>query len=423
MVKRWFTSLFDRVWHRRLIRSGMVPGAALVLLVLGLGFAYRERGRGHLSKLKAEMNKNEGPPPTVAPRPGGQEALLLTRPRLVGGSMPEFLSVTMLPGRGMNILQITAYIPNKGEVKLLASPSVEDAERAMTGRDKDEGGQASLEMGSAFEVPWADRLGGTSSPGGGHVTTVWRGRSITLPQARSGGPASVGGLMLAATSDSADTAPMPDGGQAIAVFHANDFGAHWPSQTDVTVSVLLSSQWIELTVVARNRGDSPEPIGIGWHPRFAIDEGGRSEMTLRLPSQTRTEVRASGVPTGNLVTTVGTPYDFSGHTGTALGMVSLDDTYVDLRQELLDNGPAAELHYPSGNYGLRLTALSHLITAFHVEAPAAENYVSIEPQFNYEDPFGKEWSKDKETGMVVLQPGESTQWKARLELIRIPSGG
>jgi len=45
--------------------------------------------------------------------------------RLMGGTMPEFLSVTMLPGRGMNVLQIKAYIPGKGEVNLLASPSVE----------------------------------------------------------------------------------------------------------------------------------------------------------------------------------------------------------------------------------------------------------------------------------------------------------
>jgi hypothetical protein len=41
--------------------------------------------------------------------------------------MPEFLSVTLLPGRGMNVLQITAYIPGKGEVNLLASPSIEGA--------------------------------------------------------------------------------------------------------------------------------------------------------------------------------------------------------------------------------------------------------------------------------------------------------
>jgi aldose 1-epimerase len=54
-----------------------------------------------------------------------------------------------------------------------------------------------------------------------------------------------------------------------------------------------------------------------------------------------------------------------------------------------------------------------------VEAPADGNFVSIEPQYNYDDPFGREWGKDVDTGMVVLQPGQSTQWKVRLELIAL----
>jgi hypothetical protein len=42
--------------------------------------------------------------------------------------------------------------------------------------------------------------------------------------------------------------------------------------------------------------------------------------------------------------------------------------------------------------------------------------VTIDPQFNFDDPFGKEWDKDQDTGMVVLQPGQTAQWKVRLEL-------
>ena len=79
--------------------------------------------------------------------------------------MPEFLSVTMLPGRGMNVLQITAYLPGKGEVNLMASPSVYGAAGAMTGKGKDANGQVSLAMGGAFEAPWAGRIWGTSSAG------------------------------------------------------------------------------------------------------------------------------------------------------------------------------------------------------------------------------------------------------------------
>jgi hypothetical protein len=54
-----------------------------------------------------------------------------------------------------------------------------------------------------------------------------------------------------------------------------------------------------------------------------------------------------------------------------------------------------------------------------LEAPLNGNFVAIAPQFNYDDPFGREWSKEADTGMVVLQPGQSTQWKVRLELFAL----
>ena len=79
----------------------------------------------------------------------------------------------------------------------------------------------------------------------------------------------------------------------------------------------------------------------------------------------------------------------------------------------------AELSDPANDYGVRLTALSPTIKAMRVVAPADADYVSIGPQFNYDDPFGREWSNDTDTGMVVLQPGQSTQWEVRLELFSL----
>jgi aldose 1-epimerase len=418
-VGRWFSSLFHRIWHRNLMRSGMVTGLILALLVLGLGIAYRERGRGNLHKLEAKIVTERQDAPV--PRPGGQAAIVLTRTRLVGGSIPEFLSVTMLPGRGMNVLQITAYLPDKGDVELMASPSVEDAERAMTGQDADAAGKASLTMGGAFEVPWAGPIGGVLSQG--QVTTVWRGHTMMLPVAGTGASVARDGLLLLPATASADTAAMPDGGQAEATFQAGDFGAHWPSKTDVNVTVLLSAQSIELTVVAHNGGDVAEPIGIGWHPRFAI-RGDRDQLRLRLPGRMRAEVhdRQTGLPTGVLLPVAGTAYDFTGQSGERLGKIDLDDSFVQLHQEPLDNGPVAELINPMDNYALRLTALSSTIKAMRVDAPADADFVSIEPQSNYDDPFGREWGKDVDTGMVVLQPGQSTQWKVRLELVALTGG-
>ena len=102
--------------------------------------------------------------------------------------------------------------------------------------------------------------------------------------------------------------------------------------------------------------------------------------------------------------------------------MSLDDCFVALQQDLLENGPVAELSDPASGFKLRLTALSSTIRAMHVVAPANGEYVSIDPQFNYPDPLGREWGKDVDTGMVVLQPGQTTQWKVRLELISLAGG-
>jgi hypothetical protein len=414
MVREWFAAAYDRVWRRGLMRSGMVTGLVLTLLVLGLAVAYRERGRGDLHKLKAKIVtvRQEA----EVPMPGGQEAITLLRARAEGGSSPEFLSATMLPGRGMNMLQITAYVPGRGEVKLLASPSIEDADLAMNGKGGDTAGRQSLAMGGAFEAPWAGGIWGAPAQAAGHVTAMWRGHSVSLPVA-AGSAEAEGGLLLEEPAGPAGTTAMPDGGKAQAVFDAGDFGAHWPSKTEVMVTVLLISRTIELTVTARNMGDVAEPIGIGWRPRFAALDGRREQMRLRIPGEMR-EVRdrARGQPTGALAAVSGTDYDFTMRGGAALGQMDLDESFTGLHQELLDSGPVAELTDPANDFGLRLTAISPTIRTMRVVAPAGGNFVSIDPEFNCDDPLGREWDKNDDTGMVVLQPGQETEWKVRLEI-------
>jgi galactose mutarotase-like enzyme len=189
----------------------------------------------------------------------------------------------------------------------------------------------------------------------------------------------------------------------------------------ISTSVQLSSRAVEMRVVARNTGNEPQPIGIGWGPRFAVSDKERQTLMLRLPSAMRAEVRDrhTGVPSGRLLPAVGTEYDFTARTGSALPALDLDDTFVQLRQALLDNGPVAELRDPGNNYGLRLTLLSSSIKAIHVTAPANGGFVTITPQFNYDDPFGREWPRDEDTGMVVLQPGRSATWRIRLEIFSL----
>jgi galactose mutarotase-like enzyme len=321
----------------------------------------------------------------------------------------------------MNVLQITAYLPDKGEVSLLASPSLGEANRLMNGVGVDEAGAESLEMGGAVEVPWADRISGAISADGKDLMTVWHGHRLSLPVVGTGMTAT-GGLLLKRASTTQSSSVMPDGGEAQVSYHAGDFNGHWISQTDITTTVELSGRAIEMTVQARNTGAETEPVGIGWQPRFAVLSGNRGQVTLKLPTAERVEVadRRNGLPSGNVLPVTGTEYDFTEHNGARLGSLSLDDCFVHLKQAFMDNGPVAELRDPESDYGLRITAMTSNIKAMRVYAPAGANFVSIAPQFNVDDPFGREWAaKDEDTGMVMLEPGQTVQWKIRLEIFSL----
>ncbi len=426
LLKGWMGRWRRSIWRAAVMRSGLLTVLVLTLVLVGLAFGWREHRMGQFAQLKRELSKK--PVRDVTVKPGGQDIIQLQRSQMIGGNGPEFLSATLLPGRGMNLLQIKAYLPQKGEVNLLASPTLEEAGRLMTGTGADAAGAMSLKMGAAIEAPWASRIYGTLTPDGQALTAVWRGVHLVLPTDAKdsygvGGEAAAGGLFLKQPSETVNSSVMPDGGEAQATFHAGDFGGRWPSKTEIATTVAMSGRSIQIKITARNTGTTAEPIGIGWHPRFAILNGHRGQMMLRLPQGLRVEVkdRRTGQLSGKLLPVEGTEYDFTSHGGAKLGALNLDDSFVHLRTGLMENGPVAELRDPENDYGLRITAMTSTIRAMRVYAPLDGSFLSIEPQFNYDDPFGREWAKDEDTGMVVLQPGESTQWRIRLEIFSLSS--
>jgi len=420
-------------WNLDLMRSGMVTATLLLAIIAIVGIVYHERGRGDLHRLQNHINPGEASAPPEAPKPGGQDAVTLTRSQLMGGSTPQFLSATVLPGRGMNVLQITAYIPGKGEIPLLASPDLEGANRILSGKGDDSHGTGSLEVGGAILAPWAGRISGTNATAkdGEHmVTTSWSGHPLMLPltpeevvNGRDGVPVANGGLLLKRASDSVETDAMPDGGVTTATFHAGDFGGHWLSDTDIQTTVLMSGRIVEVTITAKNVGSIPEPMGLGWQPRFSVPSGERSHIRLHIPAAKRLEIADSGsrrgdsgLPTGRFLPVDGTAYDFRARDGKPLGPDDLDTTFTDLQTGFLDNGPMFEWSDPAMGLGLRITALDMKMQAVQVKCPLVGNFLSVVPQFNFDDPFGHEWLGDQSSRMQVLQPGQSIEWKVRLEL-------
>jgi aldose 1-epimerase len=409
------------------LRSGMLTAVSLAVLLGGLILIVHERGKGHLAKLERELHPKSTPQGPSTPPLGGQDAIVLERSANTAqaAEMPEFLSATMLPGRGMNVLQIMATVPSLGKIALLDSPSLDDAAKILTGTGADAQGMESLAMGGALEVPWANRMGGVATPDAESVMSVWDGQTMVLPAAPlkgEGAPTAVGGLLLKRQANTVETHVVPDGWQSRVVYQAGGFDGHWLSTTEVTTLVLLNGRVMEIEVTAKNTGPVAAPIGIGWRPRFAIPGGDRTNTVLRLPEGLQVEMRPSdaplrgGLPSGRLLPMTGTALRFTTPGGAKLGTEELDASLVHLKQGFTDSGPVVELRDLKDRFGLRVTLLTPTIRALRVYAPADKATVEIDPQFNFDDPFGKEWSKDEDTGMVVLQPGQSTQWKIRLEL-------
>ncbi|HEY0511455.1 MAG TPA: aldose 1-epimerase [Thermoanaerobaculia bacterium] len=353
-------------------------------------------------------------------RVGGEPVISLERPRPSAGK-PGFLSAHILPGRGMMTLQVRARLPGLGEADLLASPPLEQAARFVADHAERFPGNVSYLIGGAILIPYANRIRGTLSADGKTIAARVLGREVTLP-ANAGGRRpgaeqyAMHGLVLDSRVGEIERRTTEEEDAVRGVLHAGDFGQGWPSGTDLTFENVLRSDSFTLTITARNVGRETLPMGIGWHPYFALPSGRREQARLHLPARSRTLVNDYDevLPTGEVAPVAGTPYDFSAPGGRPVGGLYLDDCFVDL--ETTAGEVVAEVVDPISSYGLRVVAASPPVRAIQVYAPPDKGFIVVEPQFNRADPFGPEWGPDADTGMALLAPGESVAYSARLEL-------
>jgi len=83
-----------------------------------------------------------------------------------------------------------------------------------------------------------------------------------------------------------------------------------------------------------------------------------------------------------------------------------------------DGAVDVKLIDPASNYGVSILGLSPEIRTVQVYSPPTAKFAAIEEQFNFADPFGKEWPKGMNTGMVTLKPGQSVTWHVRVQLFQ-----
>ena len=211
----------------------------------------------------------------------GEPVITLKQPARSDHSKPYFREATILPGRGMAVLQIKAYLPGKGEIDLLNAPPLAEAEKLLDNGD-DEWGNQIFKIGGAILLPFANRIRGTVSPDGKTITATVAGKTsrcrqtgaATSPARRS---TAIHGLMrrlaISARHASATERRIR---RSAPCLHAGNFDGHWLSDTDVKVETTLSHDAFEMTVTAKNVGHEPLPMGIGWHPYFVLPGGDRA---------------------------------------------------------------------------------------------------------------------------------------------------
>jgi galactose mutarotase-like enzyme len=366
--------------------------------------------------------------PAAAPQINGEDVVTLQRKATQNGAAPEFLSATVIPGRGMNLLQITANLPGKGTTNVFFAPPLSEVQSKLSGSDPaDKNGNGSFAFGGAFLVPYPNRIRGKLSDDKQSITTSWHGKTLTLPANFSGKKPgaelhSIHGLILQSKTDDVKVADSADGQTVTGTIHAGDFGGHWLSKTDLDFTIELAGKDVTATITAKNVGDQDEPMAIGWHPYFAIPSGDRTQTRLHIPGAEMALVNNYDdvFPTGKLKPVKGTKYDFNAPEGRPLDGDFLDDNFSKLTRT--DGDVDVRLTDPASNYGIHVLGESPEIKTVQVYAPTdpGKNFVAIEEQFNFADPFGKEW-RGMDTGMVTLKPGASVTWKVKLELFTPPA--
>jgi len=281
-------------------------------------------------------------------------------------------------------------------------------------------GDLGYRLGSAFLIPYPNRIRGKLSADGKTLTTEWMGHTLTLPANNIGKlPTAerhaMHGLILKSKTDDVKVVDIPGGQEVSGIIHAGNFGGHWLSKTDLTVKIRLTADAVDASIEARNVGNQNEPMAIGWHPYINLPSGDRTQVRIRIPADNMAEGDNydNVFPTGKILPVEGTRYDLRAAGGVALGDNFFDDNWSHIDWQ--NHAATVQVIDPKAQFGVDLIGLSPNIKTIQLYAPPTKQFVAIEHQLNFADPFGSEWN-GMDTGMATLGPGQSTTWHVRLHV-------
>ncbi len=302
--------------------------------------------------------------------PGGQEAILLSRVALVNDAEPEFVSATVLPGIGMQLLQATVAVPDQPAQDLLASVPVSDAAR--------------MPRGSVSGAPFHLRI------------------STRHLQDKSTGEDLVG---FAPASD-AQNQTLVDGGQASGSFQNPSTAAGLSASLEIT----LSGRQIDLIARATNHSQDNRYVAFEWCPRFAAPDGDLNHMGFSVPSRGMTGANDEGSSGGILAAR------FAAEGGQPVGNQPFELRFTHLGRDFLSDGTFVRLQNGDRFY-LRILGLGDTLRSVHARSDPATHSLLLE--LSSIDPAADAEQRDQ-----TLRPGQTMQWHLRLEVlpVKTPQG-
>ena len=337
-------------------RSGWATALVIATLLLGFGVVWRAHQRAKFHQFTATVI-----PPTIsAPMPGGQEAMLLSRVALVNDAEPEFVSTTVLPGIGMQILQTTVAVPDQPTQDLLDSAPLSDAAR--------------MPVTSIDSAPFHLRVSDH------HLQEKSTGDDLIS--------------FLPATDTLNQT--LVDGGQATGTFK----GSGAKSGISVTLEVTLSGRQIDLIARATNETQDNRYVVFEWMPRFAAPEHDLNRLSLTIPSH----VRVGGGAGVN-----GT--DFSTKSGQRVGNAPFDVRFANLGHDLLTDGTFVRLQ-EADQYFLRILGMGDSLRSVRAKNDPATHSLML--ALSSEDPSAEPEQRDQ-----ILRSGQHMQWHLRMEVLAV----
>ncbi|MEI2713286.1 MAG: aldose 1-epimerase family protein [Nocardioides sp.] len=171
----------------------------------------------------------------------------------------------------------------------------------------------------------------------------------------------------------------------------------YPWTLDLTLTYALSHDGLTVTYAAINRSSQAAPFAAGFHPYLRTTAPLIDAATLSLPAGSRVVTDERLLPIGDEPTD-GTAYEFA--PGRALGDLSLDDAFGDLRRGS-DGRTHVTLTLDGVGAGLWMDDQHHWVQVFSADEPSAgaRRAIAVEPMTSPADAFNS--GRD----LITLAPG------------------